>query len=167
VDPITNQYPQPYKLSHIKRSSEIALIFDATLVNDVAGGEGLNVPDTVPVGCCLDGDVLFNSNKPTTALTDDYSYSKNTNGAISPGNPLRVTAAYQTPPFSNPLNINTDTAFGAGVGAPGGAFGNLRYRHIGNTKCNVLFADGHVEPFTYNPKTQENDLLEKNVNVNP
>ncbi len=169
-DPITGKYPQPYRLAHIKQSAEIGMIFDAALVVDppppTGSGSGMNAFDTVPVGCQIDGGVMNPDNQPTTYMTDQYSYSGNTSSSLNGGQSISAAAAHYVP-YSNPLNINMDTAINDGIGTNGGQFGNLRFRHVGNTQCNVLFADGHVQAFTYTAKTRVTDLLRKNLYVNP
>jgi prepilin-type processing-associated H-X9-DG protein len=177
IDAVSGKEIVPYKLSYIKRSSEIGMIFDAALIDDVAGGEGWNVPSTVPVALRLDeGAFLPQSGQASTYLTDEYSYAGNTGRAqsagqtvssINGGQPVSL-APEDAAPYNNPANMNQDNGYSSGLPSMvTGGTGNIRFRHLQNTKCNVLMADGHVESFTYNIKTQETDLLRKNINVNP
>ena len=39
--------------------------------------------------------------------------------------------------------------------------GNIRFRHLNNTKANALMLDGHVQTFTYNKITKTSDLLRR------
>jgi prepilin-type N-terminal cleavage/methylation domain-containing protein/prepilin-type processing-associated H-X9-DG protein len=158
-DTVTNQLDIPYKLAHLKRSSDICLVFDAALIN---GSGGWNVPDTVPVGLGLDAERMLGPGAEglaSTRLTDDYGYSGNTGagGPINAGQPIDVQpgdgASYD--PYAN-----TDTAANSSLG-------NIRFRHMGNTQLNALMVDGHVQVFNYNSRTKATDLLRSNINVNP
>ena len=170
-DPVIGQNLQSYKLAHIKRSSEIGLIFDASLVQDANGG--WNVPSTVPVAVDLDGGEL---NPPggiaTTHLTDDYSFSGNTGTvafssamSLNPGQPVNLAAGSNGPWVTHPPNLDV-TYNSDGTSPPYGA-GNIRFRHMNNTQGPVLMVDGHVQVFNYNTRTYTTDLLRSNVNVNP
>jgi prepilin-type N-terminal cleavage/methylation domain-containing protein/prepilin-type processing-associated H-X9-DG protein len=171
-DPISGKPLIPYKLSHVKRSSEIGMIFDAALFDDTSttGGnipEGWNVPSTIPVGYRLDAGVLGpHSGEATTYMTDDYGYSGNTGAnAINPGQSINVCAAVYAPYTNYP---NMDNQYNsAEIGPASGGSGNIRFRHENNTQCNVLMADGHVQVFNYKASTQTTDLLRGNINVNP
>jgi prepilin-type processing-associated H-X9-DG protein len=44
---------------------------------------------------------------------------------------------------------------------------NFRFRHTGDTQCNALMLDGHVQTFTYSKSSKTSDLLRKNINVTP
>jgi prepilin-type processing-associated H-X9-DG protein len=160
-DTVTNRYDLPYSLAHIKRSSEIALVFDAALVN---GSGGWNVPFTVPVAFGLDagrmpgaGGVAF------TRLTDVYGYSGNvgTGGPINAGQPIDVQPSDGSPYDSL---ANTDSDYNSGYYSNSG---NVRFRHMGNTQLNALMVDGHVQVFNYKSRTKTTDLLRGNINVNP
>jgi prepilin-type processing-associated H-X9-DG protein len=181
-DPISGANLEPYNVAHIKRSSEICLIFDATLIssaenatdNNAVGDAGWNVNDTIPVAQCLDGAALEESNeKGTTHLTDDYGWSGNTGTLLSgnqpynPGQPVSLRPDH-FPPFTSPSFVpNLDKFFDQSNSGSVGGTGNIRFRHIGNTQCNVLMCDGHVQVFNYNARTDTTDMLRKNINVNP
>ena len=156
-DTVTNQLDIPYKLAHIKRSSDICLVFDAALIN---GSGGWNVPSTVPVGLGLDGErMLAAGGLASTRLTDNYGYFGNTGtgGPINAGQPIDIQPGDGAPydPYAN-----TDTAANSSLG-------NIRFRHMGDTQCNVLMVDGHVQVFNYKSRTKATDLLRSNINVNP
>jgi prepilin-type processing-associated H-X9-DG protein len=155
-DQITNRYDLPYSFSHIKRSSDICLIFDAALVN---GSGGWNVPSTVPVALSLDAERMLNpSGEASTMLTDAYGCSRNSGtGSINAGQPVDIQAV--DGPTYDPY-ANTDTAANSPLG-------NIRFRHMGNTQCNALMVDGHVQTFNYNSRSRQTDLLRSNINVNP
>lgn len=159
-DQVTNRFDLPYNISHIKRSSDICLIFDAALVN---GSGGWNVPSTVPVAFGLDAGRMRVSGEATTQLTDVYGFSGNAGagGPINAGQPIDIQPADGTPYDSL---ANTDSDWNSGIY---GNSGNLRFRHMGNTQCNALMVDGHVQAFNYNSRTKQTDLLRSNINVNP
>ncbi|MGA2440969.1 MAG: DUF1559 domain-containing protein [Tepidisphaeraceae bacterium] len=176
IDPITNQRYFPYKLAHIKRNSEIGMVFDASLINDLTPpgdgtpATGWNVVNTIPVGFRLDagGIAQYHSNA-TTYMTDQYGGPWNPGGALNSGQSINPASAPYAP-YNNPENVNTDTGYNSGlpnVSASGGGSGNIRFRHIGNTQGPVLMVDGHVQVFNYNSKTQQTDLLRGNIDVNP
>jgi prepilin-type N-terminal cleavage/methylation domain-containing protein/prepilin-type processing-associated H-X9-DG protein len=133
---------QSYKLGKIKRSTEIAILFDASLYE--AGGAGT----WIATACAfkLDNGAI---SKPKPQLTDDYEHAFT---PMSPADPVDMT------PFSfQPGDTNKD--------GPNNA-GNIRFRHTGDTQANALMADGHVATFNYNKNTRKTDLLRRNVYVN-
>jgi prepilin-type N-terminal cleavage/methylation domain-containing protein/prepilin-type processing-associated H-X9-DG protein len=146
----------PYKLAHIKRSTDIAIIFDASVWNQ--GGSQNGVWTTSGDADGLDDGSLYDTQNPATYLTDQYNLpqdtpQKNSNMPISLISGNGNNGA--TPP--NPY-FNTDTQQNLGT---------IRFRHSGNTQANALMADGHVQVFNYDPHKQTTDMLEGNVNVNP
>jgi prepilin-type N-terminal cleavage/methylation domain-containing protein/prepilin-type processing-associated H-X9-DG protein len=165
-----------YALAHIRRSSEIVLIFDAS-VQPVTGGGGWSVDPTgaFPVGYDVDSNNFYdaiglNSQGYEPFLTDQYQmagnkYSPNDEVYMTPCNGGGVCEA------SN-VDVNTDTPANAS---------NIRFRHFGNTAANALMVDGHVESYTFNrtaymatiqgayttPSTLQGvSLLRKNLYVN-
>ena len=147
VPPFIATYMTPYKIAHIKRSADVALLFDASVAysatSGVAGSWNAHV-----VTNGLDNGGL--NNPPY--MTDNYALAPTKNGGM-------------------PIN----TASGGGVGAFTAAFyntdsnpnlANIRFRHADNKKANALMCDGHVQVFTYNPATHQTDMLERNINVN-
>jgi prepilin-type N-terminal cleavage/methylation domain-containing protein/prepilin-type processing-associated H-X9-DG protein len=165
VDKITNAPLQPYKLAHIKRSSEIAMIFDTSLMIDSQGN--WNVTYTLPLCDRLDAGMLFNGTG-TTFLTDVYSCPQNTGvpvvGTLNPGQPVWLPPQDQPAFLNNKSNVDTPT--NCNYGNPSGS-GTIRFRHMGDTECNCLMVDGHVQVFNYNARTKNTDLLRSNINVNP
>jgi prepilin-type processing-associated H-X9-DG protein len=135
---------QPYILAHIKRSAEMALIFDASIYS--RNGLWTASADAY----ALDGGRLYRG----TFLTDDYAMDVRDPG-INQNTPVDLTPY---PPPYTPGDFNADTQEG---------WGNIRFRHLGNTSANVLMADGHVTSFSYNPKTMTTDMLRNNIGVNP
>lgn len=164
VDPITHAYLLPYKIAHIKRSSEIAMIFDASLIFDPVAG--WNVDQTIPVAERLDASAIFagTNGAPTTYLTDAYAASSNAGGAINAGQPVSIAVA-NFAPYNTVANLNQDTAHDNYTSFDGS--GNIRFRHMTNTVCNALMVDGHVQSFTYKASANTTDLLRSNINVNP
>lgn len=173
LDPITGKDIEPYTLGHIKRSSDICMIFDGALYYDTTSQtsmDGWNVPDTIPIAYRIDdGRFCYNEQtKPggTTFLTDSYFCSQNMSGAgINGGQPIALTpddtwSAAQ-------LQLNTDTKPYSTTQSGNDGSGNVRFRHMTNTKLNALFADGHCDSFNYNPNTQTTDLIRSHINVNP
>jgi prepilin-type N-terminal cleavage/methylation domain-containing protein/prepilin-type processing-associated H-X9-DG protein len=137
---------RPYILSSIKRSSEIALIFDGSLRDDadsngVGGDWSAN-----PRGTQLDGNRLVYF----PFLTD-----KGFGGSDS----------YMTPASSIDLSPNFGGSPTALNKDQDDNWGNVRFRHYRNNGANALMADGHAEPFKMKGLTQTT-LLRGNVCVN-
>jgi prepilin-type N-terminal cleavage/methylation domain-containing protein/prepilin-type processing-associated H-X9-DG protein len=133
----------PYRLARVKRSSEIALIFDAPLIFD---GDLWRVQWDTPVANHMDRGRLWGWTSPHTNMTDEYVGA---GASLDPNSSIDVT-----PWGGGEANIdspqNTQT---------------VRFRHSRDTVANVLMVDGHVERFKYtNPTTTT--LLRKNINVN-
>jgi prepilin-type N-terminal cleavage/methylation domain-containing protein len=174
-DPVTGKVYQPYTLAHIKRSSDIILIFDGALAYNPAtpGGPGWGFgTNGVPVGYRIDdGRFCYNeatkgdSTPGTTYLTDSYSIADNMNGmGINSGQPIDLS------PFDGQSTVgfmNTDTAQYAYRDDLTEGSGNIRFRHMGNTQANCLCVDGHVDVYNYNPRTHSTDLTRLHINVNP
>lgn len=143
---------KPYKLAHIKRSTEVAMIFDASVTsrggvwNASADADGLD-----------DGYLYSNAG---TCLTDQYQETGITfnTANINAGQPISMISGNGINPTGNPVYFNTDTDDN---------WATIRFRHNRNTQANALMADGHVETYTYNPNTRTTDMLRKNINVNP
>jgi prepilin-type N-terminal cleavage/methylation domain-containing protein/prepilin-type processing-associated H-X9-DG protein len=165
-DHITNRFDVPYNIAHIKRCSEICLIFDAALCEQFSGSTpiGYDVQSTVPVGFRLDGGRFAGGvTSGTTFLTDDYGFSANTGAnAIDAGQPVDVMPDDST----STAFANTDTGQNCD-GTLGGGSGNIRFRHMGDSQLNALMVDGHVQVFNYNRRTRQTDMLRSNINVNP
>jgi prepilin-type processing-associated H-X9-DG protein/prepilin-type N-terminal cleavage/methylation domain-containing protein len=145
---------RPYKLQQIKRTAEIALIFDAPLVLDTTGiwkpRWDVAIAGHIDKGAVWDGAVPSARYK-LTDLHYQYVPSK------SPQDSIDMTS--QTTPSDPP---NSDT--------PGNTQ-TIRFRHKNDTVANVLMVDGHVEAFEYSKNKPANDkkktnFLRKNVYVN-
>jgi prepilin-type N-terminal cleavage/methylation domain-containing protein/prepilin-type processing-associated H-X9-DG protein len=165
IDPIANRILGPYTIAHIKRSSDICLIFDATLF--LQPPYGFDVPTDGPVGYRIDNGRFRYPNDTglqQTGLTDQYGIASNQGAApINAGQPIDVTPTPGVPA----ANINTDTELNSDQPGGGDGSGNLRFRHNNNTQCNALCVDGHVDVYNYNPRTNTTDLTRMHINVNP
>jgi prepilin-type N-terminal cleavage/methylation domain-containing protein/prepilin-type processing-associated H-X9-DG protein len=146
-DPITKGSLHPYKLSRIKRSAEVALIWDAPLTHLPEGGWSANGVG-FPVATGLDSYSINFNPAWNTGLTDVWTLDSNaTNG----GQIVNIAGANQDPP-------------------KGGT--DIRFRHMKDRVANVLMADGHVQQFSFKPdKTAytgyTTDFLRKFICVNP
>jgi prepilin-type processing-associated H-X9-DG protein/prepilin-type N-terminal cleavage/methylation domain-containing protein len=132
-----------YKISHIKRSAELAVVFDASVVDNVtAPGQWISF------ACAffLDNDRLLNR-RPY--LTDQYQLQP----TIDASTPVDLM-----PQSQQIADMNTDGDKNKG---------NIRFRHSGDTQANCLMLDGHVEAFKYNKQTHSTDMQKKNIYVNP
>lgn len=142
---------KPYKLAHIKRPTEIAMIFDSSVYSD--GGVWTTSADADG----LDNGYLYGDQG--TCLTDSYQAGFTFNTAnINSGQSISLISGNGINPSGNPIYFNTDTP---------NNWATIRFRHNRNTQANALMADGHVETYTYNSKAQTTDMLRKNINVNP
>ncbi|HEV7300629.1 MAG TPA: prepilin-type N-terminal cleavage/methylation domain-containing protein [Tepidisphaeraceae bacterium] len=139
VDPQTGKRRVPYKISRVKRSQEIILIYDAALSQTGAGGW---TAGSSPVGSRMDRYRLTYQ----TNLTDNYA---GVPSWFHPGSAVDIT--------SDSGLTNRDGADNAG---------NFRFRHNKDRACNTLMVDGHAETFTFKNGTQ-GQLLRGSINVNP
>lgn len=143
-------YMMGYKLSHMQRPYDMALVFDGSL--KLFGGQW-----TVSV----DAFGLDNSQDASagTYLTDQYALLAPTQNA---SDSLDMTPNY---------NQGTATASDVNADSPLN-WGNIRFRHIKNTKANALLADFHVQTFVFKPSgvltpPGSASMERLNVNVNP
>ncbi|MFN4242195.1 MAG: type II secretion system protein [Tepidisphaerales bacterium] len=120
-DLATGNLARPYRISQIKRSSEIVLIFDA-MQNLTAEG---NV--VLPAAIGLDEDGFFRND---TQAGRRWNFLLN-DGEINLNTPI-YTPNTDWKSWSDPI-------FGAW------SFSNLRWRHGRNDIANFVFADGHAE----------------------
>lgn len=139
----------PYRLSRIKRASEIAVIWDAALERwtDSTGPEsitGFMIREGLPVANQLDKGRYYTAGNPN--FTDDYSGT-----SLQPSDPVELTQGFQG------RETNKDN---------GANYQTIRFRHLKDVSANALMADGHVTSFRYNPNTKTSDLLRKNLYVN-
>jgi prepilin-type N-terminal cleavage/methylation domain-containing protein/prepilin-type processing-associated H-X9-DG protein len=133
--PSTTLFTQPYKISKIRRSSEIALVFDATMVYE--NGVWHTYQESSVAGFIDNGGwwrapYLFDK------------FGDGTAGTANPDDSIDMTCMNQ------PLNkfVNQDVFRNPR---------NVRFRHSRDTVANALMVDGHVENFTYDPKKSSND----------
>jgi prepilin-type N-terminal cleavage/methylation domain-containing protein/prepilin-type processing-associated H-X9-DG protein len=145
---------QPYKVAKIKRSSEIAYIFDATL-ELLPSGAWRVAGDPVGSGIS-NGWIYYTGN--FGCLTDNYSLYTAVPG-IGPNTPVVMTSTWAP---NNLSVINTDDGNFNNLLNPF----NIRFRHLQDSTANALMIDGHVETFSYNPKSHTTSLLNKNIFVN-
>jgi prepilin-type N-terminal cleavage/methylation domain-containing protein/prepilin-type processing-associated H-X9-DG protein len=135
---------QPYRLAKIKRSAEIAIIFDGSLEPKSGGGWGPG--GNVPVANVLDAWRMF---------YDSYHVEHQW-----PGKPSYMAPSFPVdlqPSSGNITLVNRDDA---------GNGNNVRFRHQNNKVMNALMVDGHVQ--TFEMKTQfQSTFLRGNINVNP
>jgi prepilin-type processing-associated H-X9-DG protein/prepilin-type N-terminal cleavage/methylation domain-containing protein len=134
----------PYRLSRIKRSAEIAIIF-----------EGSTSPDGQQAGWLAHATVneldrRREGRKPY--LTDDFSLDT----TLNPNQPIDMRTGVGA--WTEANDLNKDTLNNAG---------QVRFRHKGDTQTNCLMADGHVESFILNKSTKQPNLLRKNIFVSP
>jgi prepilin-type N-terminal cleavage/methylation domain-containing protein len=134
-------YLNSYPMSRVRRSSEIALVFDASL-SPVIGG-GWSVAYQQPVAMMLDVGRIGSD----TYLTDQYGLSPD---GIFAGQAVAMTTA-----SGGPMNMDDPTN-------PQ----NIRFRHMNNRICNALMADMHVQSMKWSA-SGATDLQRRNINVNP
>ncbi len=145
-------YWKVWKLSAIRRSQEVALIFDAAQQPSGPSGQFPGSFSANPVARYLDAGRQWGDN----FLTTNYSLS-----GAQPW--LTGDASIDLTPISHSdADFNADT---------GGNNGGLRFRHGNNNVCNVLYADGHATPSQLNviPGQAKNsyscDLKRRNISV--
>ena len=131
-----------YKISKVRRSSEIALIFDCPLDPT----QGLKIKWDVPVASQIDNWGIYGP----AHLLDTYA------GGVQADSSIDMT------PYSQFYPTNSDSA---------GNWQTIRFRHKRDTVANALMVDGHVESFIYDPKKKFNDPLvttmkRRNIYVN-
>jgi prepilin-type N-terminal cleavage/methylation domain-containing protein len=135
---------KPYKISKIRRSSEIIMIFDGSLQ---PSGNDPNVwvpASEVPVATVLDAYAITYA----PYMTDQYP------PGISWMNP---NASINLSPTSGQAkDINTDGTANAS---------NIRFRHMTNKYANALQADGSVQSYGFRDGTN-GDVKRGNTNVN-
>lgn len=149
---------KPYKLAKVKRSSEIVMLFEATVTIDAtAAGTGAATAKgrwgASQAASAMDGaSMTLTYGGPTgnqgSWLTDDYALGSGAPN-FTPGSFVSVYQAVLS-------NVNTDTFAN---------FGNLRFRHYNDRMMNGLCADGHVETFELRKDNVRSSLKRLNVNV--
>lgn len=137
-----------YKIGNVKRAAEVALIWDAPLVQQaITGGPPAFVisPDGTPVANQIDGQRYYATN--STNFTDNYAGTN-----LKPSDPIEITKGF------GGKDTNKDN---------GANYQTIRFRHQKDTLTTVLMVDGHVETFRYNPVNKSTSLQRKNLYVNP
>jgi prepilin-type processing-associated H-X9-DG protein len=137
---------RPYKLASIKRSAEIALVFDGSLAPHPVESGVWTPHGEVPVALRLDQYGIMNGPPIGTFMTDNYPASGP--AWLSPNASLN---------FDNP-DFNTD---GSSLNSH-----QIRFRHMRDRRVNVLMADGHVANFDFRDGTNTG-MRRLNINVNP
>jgi prepilin-type processing-associated H-X9-DG protein len=138
--------PPLYKQSRIKRTSEIAILFEGALQQNTSTGEYVVAYDD-----------------PTAGQMDNFAYA----GSGTKTRMVEANIAATGRLNSDSVDMTSSTVPNTdGVTDDAGGTGgyrntyNIRFRHSKNTAMNALMVDGHVEIFQYNPKLPAND---KNV----
>lgn len=140
---------QGWKMSKVKRSAEVAMIFDGSLLPDPANPEIWKPQYDSPIANAVDSYAMYYGS---------YLYN---NGNLT-NSPVNMKPAYNTSGTTPTRDFNADTPNNAG---------NIRFRHMRNKSTNVLFGDGHVSTFTLkstvNNVEQATDLMRPTFYVNP
>jgi prepilin-type processing-associated H-X9-DG protein len=137
----------PYKIARVKRSAEIAVLWDAPLEFVAASGTtpgAFVIAQHLPVANQLDKARYYSPGWPN--FTDDYSGT-----TAKPNDPVELIQGFQGKDTNRDVGANFQT---------------IRFRHTKDTVANALMADGHVEAFKYNNSTKTSSLLRKHVYVN-
>ena len=168
TDPYTNVPTRCYRLSRVKRSSDIIIAFDGSMtyfmgISQFAGYSGAPYyapRQGIPVA-------LFMDNAAYGAVNGSRLVA---GGIRKPGQPVQLPPYdSQTGASASVKEINKDT-----LGSPLANDLNIRFRHGDENKMDALFCDGHADTFTTsarllnpvvtNPPLAGN-LLCKNINL--
>ena len=135
---------QPYRVAKIKRSAEVALIFDGSLEARPGGGWGPAFG--VPVANVLDAwRMYYDSYHTDRTWTGMPSY-------MNRNSPVDLQAS-----SGNSAMVNKDDPANRS---------NVRFRHQNNKVMNALMVDGHVQSFEM--KSQfTSSFIRGNINVTP
>jgi prepilin-type processing-associated H-X9-DG protein/prepilin-type N-terminal cleavage/methylation domain-containing protein len=146
----------PYKLSRIRRSSEVLLIADGSLapLTEFAGRMQANAL----LGWIDRKAFSPTSGSPPTYLLDDYT-RPGILPTYGPDSSVDIT-------WDATGKYNADLTSNGVGGLPG--WSTLRFRHLNNSAANVLMADGHVETHRYKVvnNVPVSTLKRANINVN-
>jgi prepilin-type processing-associated H-X9-DG protein len=146
-----NQPFKPYKISRIRRSSDIAMIFDGSLQPSGTDGNVYGPANDVPVAIVLDQYGFVNGPTNATYMTDQYPA-----GAPS-WNAPSGSVNFNANPGPSPQFNNTDSTQNPQ---------NIRFRHNKDKIANALQADGSVQSYQFRDGTNS-DFKRGNINVNP
>ena len=138
---------RPYKISQIRRASEIALLFDGSLQPHPSNSSMYTPANEVPVAVALDAYGIMNGPPNATYMTDQYP-------ANGPSWNSPQGAINFSPMGAGPLNSD-------GPGNPS----QIRFRHLKDKSVNALMADGSVHAFLFRDGTNS-DFKRGNINVN-
>jgi prepilin-type N-terminal cleavage/methylation domain-containing protein/prepilin-type processing-associated H-X9-DG protein len=160
---------RPYKISHIQRSSEVALIWDAEQEFNLAAYGS-----------------YYGNAFPVSDQVDDYGFTRTAemdpggqyfNHFLTGAGVLMGAAIYTSiaPNLPYAMGNANQTGYSAGSSAyPGGFSSEIQWRHGANIHtfaANFMFVDGHVETlslnFNYNGVGSNCDVKCKNLYVNP
>ena len=152
---------QPYHLGQIKRSAEIALIFDGSQAIN-RGGTGQWNADAI--GGELDSGRVSGWNS-------DYLFDDGTHMDINRPRGYGIVLNMNDPAETNAKNSNTpfwntddaDPSITDPNNSKNGS--QIRFRHGRNNIANVLFVDGHAESLSASGP-YSGQLLRRNVRVN-
>lgn len=145
-----NQPFKPYKIGKIRRSSEIAMIFDGSVQPSPSNPEVYTPNNEVPVAIALDAFGITNGPTNASYMLDEYP-----TGA-PPWNAPGGSINFNAWPGPSPQWNNTDSDFNRN---------NIRFRHNKDKVANILLADGSVSGFQFNNGV-ESDVKRGNINVN-
>lgn len=128
---------EPYRLSRIRRASEVAMVWDGPQIGNAWGDEHAGVYSAPPQGHML-GDTEYYGpywiGYPPPAW---YPYA---NTGPNPG------ANLDFPVSNEPVK---GVYYFRGFGSANNANSHFRWRHGGNRICNFLFVDGHATGLRY------------------
>ena len=142
-----------YYMAKIKQTSQIALVFDGSLM-PIPGGGGWSVAGTgtEPIGYNVDYNAIgYYYPGFAPYMTDQYGMTGNTPASPSVLTPISLNDPISMDPVvvsgetaaGNFPFINTDTV---------NNIANIRFRHLGNKAVNVLMCDGSVQTFDFDVK---------------
>ena len=135
---------EPYKIAKIRRSAEIAIIFDGSLEPSPLGG--WRPAFSVPVANVLDAWRMYYDSYHTDRQWAGMPSYINGNAPVD----LQTSSG-------NAAYVNMDDPNNRS---------NVRFRHQNNKVMNALMVDGHVQSFEM--KTQfSSSFLRGNIDVNP
>ncbi|HUB24348.1 MAG TPA: prepilin-type N-terminal cleavage/methylation domain-containing protein [Tepidisphaeraceae bacterium] len=154
---IPGQCFHSYNVTRISHNSEIILMFDGSLspiqanggTGALTGGWSVSGGGNVPIGEAIDQDAIGVNGEGYQPFMTTYYAMTTTNSmpvpnpaaaAVQPDDQVNMTPILGGVPQSLSYT-NTDS-----VQNPQ----NFRFRHLGNTACNCLMVDGHVESFNFN-----------------
>ena len=141
---------KPYKIGKVKRSSEIAMVFDGSVQPKTDNPEVYTPANEVPVATPLDAFGIVNGPPNATYMLDEYPA-----GAPSWNHP---TGAINFNAYPGPAPQYTNTDTDKNQGQP-------RFRHMKDKSMNCLMVDGSVTSFQFTNGTS-NDFKRGNINVN-